>query len=546
MGYGASTSKYLIPTMVDGDQVSESEEFRANRIIENQLRAGILGAGGTRVFAEGTYSVVNDTTNEVVTVLLEGNPALRGIANDGLVEVFADIVWSGLEYDELYYLYVQATPVSFEDPSNVNVVSSTSPITQTDHLLLATIDTTDAGTTAPTLDESPTGKATGSNLFELLNNGVDPFGTTLTQSILHILAALTVRLGVDRTMLVAQQNPTATLPVISIENASSQPDIKGALDLIFADSRIVDGFALSDDSNPAYTGTAVSIVGALNEILGALNLHIADNTDPHGTTLTQTNLTVLNDFTASRIVLDPDPSQEDEIHSNGRLRIADTVAALNWTEDAETPGSPPGGPPPSPPSPFAGGYQGTALSVIGALNELWLLLVELSSQQDDIIGTTLPPISPVSFEIVPDDVGQNLHFRVEFATDDTFSTLDTAPAGSPPPPPSPPASTLYKSTRESVVGWYVEYVPELPAGDFSPQEIEVLTHPKFIEFPAGGLPLAWQSGPNDRSLVVQYRPQTGDNLYLSRLYRVAIQQDNGITDYPQRSVAAINTVVFGG
>src|SRR6516164_267078 len=195
MAYIKSTPHYGIPYISDNEIMAGSEEEVAALIIDNQIRAGILGAGGTRVYQIGAFSadIVDSVLGTVDVTLtgIEGNPSVQGIANNCLVEVYDPIVWEDLAPNSFYYLYVQATENTYTDSTNVNIVASDSPISGLDYLFLATVDTTGADAvptpTQPMLDVSPPGKPTAFNLFQLLNNNYDPFGPSLTQSVLTVL-----------------------------------------------------------------------------------------------------------------------------------------------------------------------------------------------------------------------------------------------------------------------------------------------------------------------------------------------------------------------
>jgi hypothetical protein len=530
--YSFATPKYQIPYMGDGDLLSASQERITALIIENQLRGGILGSGGTRVLNEGTYTVdVNSDTTTTVT--LSGSPAIQGFANDGFVELFGAVTWDSLPEGAIYYLYLKASTSTYVDPGDVETISSLSPITQTDHLFLATIDTTGASDSfTPEIDTNPQGKATAFNLFELLNNNTDPFGPALTQSILTVLQQFSVRLGRDRTALFQQLNPDATLPVISIENAGSRPEIASSGELRLADSRVPSGFALSDSANNAFQGVAHSLLGALNEILAQLIAHITDSDDPHGPILTQTKLILRQFLSVPSIRIDPPPppppspptlgppppplGDDCEIQSSGELRFCDLRAHIALSNDGD-------------PS-----YHGTSTSIIGALNELLELIATLSGQLDSLLGNTLGAKSPIVFEIVPDDIGYNLHFKITVSEDDTFAVV-----------------ILTRESKESILGWYYEHQdpsPPLPPSPPKPpgtlpgviQVSDPPPLPNWQPLPPEGLVGSKQIHPDGRPVRVQYRPQGADDLFSRHHYRVAIQEFN--LEYGEAELAS---VLFG-
>lgn len=524
MAYSFGTPKYQLPFMGDGDTMSSTQERIAHTIIENQLRGGIFGAGGTRVLDDGTYSA-QTLTDGTTVVTLSGSPALRGFANEGFVEVYGFIRWENLQPSTVYYLYVLASNDTYLDPADVEPVSSVIQRTSPEYLLLAHVDTTGASPgSPPTVDSSPTGKAIAFNLFELLNNNIDPFGTAMTQSILTILQQLTVRLGQDRTALFQQLNQDATLPVISIENESDKPELFSANELRFGDIRIPAGFALSDEANDAYLGTAISIIGALNEVFRSLVAHISDNTDPHGETLTQTRLILRDYLQLPQLILDPtgispspggSPGGLCGIRSLGELVFCDERGSISLTQDGD------------------GDYQGDAISIVGALNELLNLISGLTSFVNQFLGENQPAHSPLTFEISPDDIGYNLHFMITVSDHDDFESV-----------------VLVKESKASATGWYYEYQepegslifqvrePNQPPGEVTLPSVPHL--PEWKLLPSSGLPGSLQVHPDGRPVRVQYRWADLDTIYSRRHYRIVVQQFN--LEYGEAELASM---VFG-
>jgi len=263
MAYTGKTPLFEIPSIKSGEVLSEDSERDAVLIIENQLRAGILGAGSTRVFVEGTYSTVNGPGN-VVSVTLTGSPSLQGIARQGLVEVFGAFTWINLLPGRSYSLYAKATPATYLNPSDVEAIASETVISTSDHLLLATLDNTIAG--APVLDISPAGKPIGANLFDLLNSPVNPFGASLTQQNLTALLAFGVTLAQSGSALFDQSNADAVVPVIRIVNVSAQPEISSDGELRLNDVRTATPPPLSNTGFAALPFGADSILDSLNRL----------------------------------------------------------------------------------------------------------------------------------------------------------------------------------------------------------------------------------------------------------------------------------------
>jgi len=296
MTYTGRTPLYAIPTIKEGEIISQDSEKDASLIIENQLRAGILGAGSTRVFEEGVYKVIIGG-GDLVTVELSGTPALLGIARAGLVEVFGIFRWINLNSGQFYFLYSKSSEDTYLDPSEVEAITSTTEILTEDHLLMATLDNTIPG--APVLDTNPPGKPTGANLFDLLNSPTNPFGNSMSQQNMTIPLSLAVDLAAAGSATFTQANPAATVPLISIVNASNQPEISSTGEIRLQDVRLA--VAVSD----AASGFTALPLGA-NSIIDALNRLSSGRFRRSGTAvdLQSTNETVIGvtDTSVPRLV----------------------------------------------------------------------------------------------------------------------------------------------------------------------------------------------------------------------------------------------------
>jgi hypothetical protein len=260
--YSGHTTHYGLQYPVDGDFLSGSVEKVRAETIENLLRAGILAAGSTRVYKEGTYTAtLNDDSS--VTVTLTGQPAIQGVLSLGLVEVFTPLVWASLEVGASYFLYVRANPNLYQNAADVTLIASQTQVDRSDHLFLATLDNTTEG--APALDTNPTGKPIGNNLYDFLNSTVNPFGSGVTQRNILLTEAPRVELSPTAAFRIIQASAEATQPALTIENSSAQPEVYSPGELRFKDSRtsLVGGIPLSDAVNTDLPSGATSILGAL-------------------------------------------------------------------------------------------------------------------------------------------------------------------------------------------------------------------------------------------------------------------------------------------
>lgn len=179
-------------------------------------------------------------------------------------------------------------------------------------------------------------------------------------------------------------------------------------------------------------------------------------------------------------------------------------------------------------------YHGDATSIVGALNELLTLIGALTGQLNGLIGITQPAKSPLTFEIVPDQIGYPLHFKFVLSEDDQFSVV-----------------AVTRESATNTVGWfYEEQLPPPPLPPTPPRPPGSLPGAILVPLPApiptwkplplNGLDKNKQVHPDGRPVRVQYRPQPGDPIYARRHYRVVVQEKN--IDYGEAELASI---VFG-
>ena len=118
MAYRRKTPHFNIPILTKGDVISDAEELRRAKIIENQLVAANAGASSC-VFEEGSYCVRYDEDKDNFTVVLHStgaSVALRGVVNGSLIQTERNIEWVDLEAGQVWHLYVRWTPKMYENP----------------------------------------------------------------------------------------------------------------------------------------------------------------------------------------------------------------------------------------------------------------------------------------------------------------------------------------------------------------------------------------------------------------------------------------------
>jgi hypothetical protein len=185
-------------------------------------------------------------------------------------------------------------------------------------------------------------------------------------------------------------------------------------------------------------------------------------------------------------------------------------------------------------------YLGAADSLIGSLNELLELIESLDDTISGIIGLTTPALSPVVFEIWPEELGLSLHFRLTVHEGEDFTS-----------PSSPPSPPIIKESMHSVTGWWFEHHPPAPPLPPSPPPDPYAfpgailvpdppLPPEWLPLASGGLPAALQVQGDGRPTKVKYEPQIGDGILLRHLYAIAVCEWNG-----QYGEEDLGSFVFG-
>ncbi len=272
MTMSGRTPSLGIPYPLSGDMPTGDDFASQATILDNYLRGAQVGSGGTRVYADGFYTFTNNASN-VVTVTVTGNPAVSGIVNGSFLELDGVVSWPDLTPGSFYYLYVVGNSNLYQNPSSATAVSSTSQLSGTQYLFLATLDNRTSG--APVLNSEPIGKPTATNLYALLNSPTNPFGATLVQSNITVTNSMTINLGAAQTLAVNQGLSTATKPSVTVQQACPNfPHVKGTVGLRLGDSRTTAaGIELSDATYTGLPYGATSLLGAIN--LGNLPRFVA-------------------------------------------------------------------------------------------------------------------------------------------------------------------------------------------------------------------------------------------------------------------------------
>jgi len=186
MSYKKSTKRLGLPVIWWGDRLDPDSELKKYTIIENMLVAATHGMK-TVVFDDGEYVVSRETDSTfAVTLMATGShPSARGIIDGAYFDAPSEIKWSGLREGRDAYLYLQASPKTFEDPSSVTALSSEYPVKG--KLIMARIDFRE---NEPELDTVPVGKVYSEDVAKHAGDSVNPHGDSLQQGELVVTGRL--------------------------------------------------------------------------------------------------------------------------------------------------------------------------------------------------------------------------------------------------------------------------------------------------------------------------------------------------------------------
>ena len=189
MAYSGKTKFYSIPYMRLGDYLTQSEEERRAKIIDNLLFVSTYGAAKA-IIEDADYSLTNVT----------GSACTLNIASIAGEYTFLAIVNYRLAYREgsiqlelskghKHYVYVTSTSSMDIDPTKCGITTRTIPINDTGYLLLAVVDYT--GEEA--ILDTDADKQFLTNLAAHTMDATNPHGIVLHQSTLEITNKLSVK-----------------------------------------------------------------------------------------------------------------------------------------------------------------------------------------------------------------------------------------------------------------------------------------------------------------------------------------------------------------
>lgn len=188
MSYSGTTQFYKIPYMCHGDYLTESEEERRAKIIDNLLFVSTFGASKA-IIEDANYSVLSEDGRHYLYVSTAGMEyVLIAIVNHRLAyreEAFT----VELESEAMNYVYLVAVDRMDIDPTLCQIEVSDEPIRTPRYLLLAKVDCT--GET-PVLDVD-TDKQYLTNIAAHTMDATNPHGVTLSQSVLNVMNRMNIR-----------------------------------------------------------------------------------------------------------------------------------------------------------------------------------------------------------------------------------------------------------------------------------------------------------------------------------------------------------------
>ena len=190
MSYTGSTQFYRIPYLKTGDYITESEEERRAKIIDNLLYVATYGA--IKAIVQDAQYTLTDSAEDPCKLTIEPEPGsdyvFLAVVNYRLA-YRTDTIEFTLVKGEKYYVYLSYTDGMEIEPLTCLVSVSTEEIDDAQHILLCTLDYT--GDEAVLDTESD--KQYLSNLAAHTMDNVNPHGTKLYQSTLLVIRGLAVR-----------------------------------------------------------------------------------------------------------------------------------------------------------------------------------------------------------------------------------------------------------------------------------------------------------------------------------------------------------------
>ena len=163
MGEYYHSAKYRLPVPAEGTTFNETEEQKLADVLDRYLYRVIQVLSpfgeGTGVIKEGTYSgIFSDGGSMVKLSSTSQNPAIWAFIDFKSIYYTSDIVWTGLENNRTYYLYLRTVETDTESTAwygDFEAVALTTSAEDSDYLLLAVATTTDSSIS---VEINPAGK----------------------------------------------------------------------------------------------------------------------------------------------------------------------------------------------------------------------------------------------------------------------------------------------------------------------------------------------------------------------------------------------------
>ena len=190
MSYLKSTRFFELPYMGRGDVLNEADEALRANIIDGLLYISTYGVSNA-IIVDADYSLDQVTENDCSLVISSNNSVkimnsiyvtFAAVINKRLAYRSDTVTVSDLTQGSKWNIYAVSNDQMIQNPTNVSIIASASPMYGENYLLLATVDFT--GST-PVLDYS-TGKLFYANVSNHSLTSINPHGTNLIQANLSV------------------------------------------------------------------------------------------------------------------------------------------------------------------------------------------------------------------------------------------------------------------------------------------------------------------------------------------------------------------------
>jgi len=209
--YKQATKYFGIPVPGHRDGIWPDLELLKWQMVENMLLAAMRG-NVNAVFREGDLRIQQES-NGTYTVRLSatGNePSVQGSVGGAYFDAASSVSWTGLELGRSYFLYVKGSSNTFQDPSDIVLIPSTTRLTTKYATLIAKADLTGE---KPTVDRNPIGKVNARDLAQHVLDYDNPHGEKVIQDEILVRNHLAIGDGNDADLELEVNGKASHFPV---------------------------------------------------------------------------------------------------------------------------------------------------------------------------------------------------------------------------------------------------------------------------------------------------------------------------------------------